>query len=223
MSTYTNFTDQELGEILSNHEKLSFIGRLELKKEILKRNTVFADKHIQGLDTEIDQQKKDVKELKYLKNLGFKIEHLGTNSFKISISGKGDFIDIFAVIVGIILVLFGFYSLTNITNVFSFILALLLLTGAYYGFKMIFNGINRLIEYSNFNFTCINNRFILKKRFDLKSIQIEGKISSLSIKNFEKHSSLNTENQEIIRVDAPNSINTETLEGILELAQELKE
>ncbi|AXT59071.1 hypothetical protein D1816_01455 [Aquimarina sp. AD10] len=230
MGLYSKFTDKELQTTLSRHTKLSFIAKKELKKEFLSRtiNDIEHPSLFDNLVRDIDLEQKEIRDFKYLGNLGLTIRQSGDTVFEIQRSLKGLLVDILAIIVGLIFFIIGIIGLGNISylfigeeklNLFSFFMGILLITIGLSGIKMIINGLSRFIEYLGFEFKVNNATFYFKKPFDIGKKTIEGDVSSLTIEKSDHQIQLMFNDIVIIKINAPNTVNTNTLEWILKHTQ----
>jgi len=212
MTPYHNFSDRELLDVLSKHNKLSIVAKRELKKEFESRNISDQNELLNKLDSEISKENEDIDNLKHIDNLGLKLQNFDKNSFRISRSGRAIFLDILSIPIGVILSIFCLIGIANILTFSSPIMGVLLAVIGVPGPKIFINGINRIVEYAGFSFEVVDNLFYLKKRFDIGLEDIQGNTSSLYI---EDSNDLMFNNISIIKINAINTVNKSTLKAIL--------
>ena len=221
---YKDKTDRELIELLSNYKKLTFQSQLNLREILNQRNI---NENIEGLESTIQEKIIEIKNLDYLKNLGFKALKLGESVIKITRTDKAIFIDILGIVFGIIFCIIGFYSILNLIisfmgegklNIFSLMIDIGMLGFGVLGLKFL-TSIKRLADYSGFELLNDNGTIILKKRFDSKLIEIKKNNSLIELSEQPEIMTLKLENYEILRANKMNIIQKMT---IIELARKLK-
>ena len=227
MKPYSNYTNKELSGILSKHTMLSLIAKKELKQEFIERDIEVDATVMDILDKSIEEEHQKISHFEYLKNLGFKIEQNDSQTLILKRSFMGYLIDILAIVVGLTMAVVGLFGLGNLMtmfgeqlNIFSLITGIARIVIGVYGLQMIYNGAIRLLEYYSFSFVVHDQTFYVKKPLGAHARSIEGNISGLYIKHFEKHQSLMYEDYDIIRVNAPGIFNAKTLQDILKRSQE---
>ncbi|WP_108808467.1 hypothetical protein [Aquimarina spinulae] len=225
MANYNKYTDQELLGILGKYNSLTFIAKTELKKELVKRNIFKDTKDFKQLEQLINQEIEEIKTLRFLSDIGFKISWFNKGqSFEVTRSAKATLIDLVSIFLGIIFSVMGIVGLSSIMSYMSsdvtftiagFIFNAVLLSIGFFGFRILYNGTDRLIKYKDFKFIVNQGDMILRKRFDFKIEEIEKEISSLSIKKDGNQISLMSEDIEIINVTSPSYRAKMTLEEII--------
>ncbi len=225
MANYLNYTNQELLEILSKYNSLTFLARTELKKELLKRDIVSNSKDFEELNRLIEEEITEIKTLKFLSDIGFKVNWFNNNeSYEITRSTKATLIDLTSIFLGVIFSLIGLVGLSSMISYVSpdvafsiggFIFNSLLLGIGFFGFRILYNGADRLVKYKDFKFIVNQGDVILRKRFDFKLEEIEKEVSSLNLKKYDNQISLMSENVEIINTTSPSFRAKMTLEEIV--------
>ncbi|MCK8522541.1 hypothetical protein M0D21_13235 [Aquimarina sp. D1M17] len=229
MANYIKYSNTELLQVLYNYNSLTFIAKIELKKELLKRNLGLNTPYFIGLNDQIIKEMEEVKELKFLTDIGFNVSWFNENkSFEITRSIKATIGDFIAIFVGLIFFIIGVYGLSGTFNYFYsdiqknlliLILNGLLLVIGFFGFKVLFNGLNRFIEYKDFKFVLNKNQVIIRKRLDFKLQQFERDANSLNININEDQISLMSGDIGIIRTFSPSYRAKLSLEEIASYAQ----
>ncbi len=212
MSNYRNYTNKELLNILSKRDSLTFLAKTELKKELLKRN-ISIDQNFNDLEKLIDEETKEIKTFKFLSDIGFKLNWFDDNeSFEIVRSSKAFMIDIAAILIGLLFCIIGFSRLFVLISYLAYdisftimavILNVMLTIIGFLSSKMLYNGIDRIIKYTNFKLVINKRNLILRKRFNFKIKETENDISSLQLKEFDNEISLMTGDIEIISSISP--------------------
>ncbi len=225
MANYIDYTNGELLEILSKYDSLTFIAKIELKNELVKRNMDKGTEDFKRLEKLISQEIEEVKTFKFLSDIGFDVNWFNDNkSFEITRSVKATLIDLTAIFLGLFFSIIGIIGLSLLlssvsSNVpFSItwaIFSIVLLIIGFFGFRMLYGGINRIIEYNGFKFIINQGDMILRKRFDFKIKEIEEETSSLNIKRNGKGMSLMIGDLEIITASSPSFRAKMTLEEIV--------
>jgi len=220
---YKDKTDSELIELLTKYKKLTFQSQIHLLDEISHRNI---QDSIVDLKIAINKTKKEIENLDYLKNLGFKAEKLG-NSIRITRTQKAVLTDIVASVLGIVFCLIGIFGVFGLIGSFSSesefsMLSLIIQIGRIVigtvGVSFL-NGIKRLINYAGFKLENSNGTITLKKRFDAKLVEIQKSQSLLELKEQSGVLTLYLENHAILSANTNNIIHKTT---ISELTSKLK-
>ncbi len=213
MANYLKYSDIELKAILCKYDSLTFLAKIELKKELLNRNLSLDTADFKELDLLIAKEMKNVKQLKFMSDIGFDVNWFNDNqSFEITRSSKATIIDTLAIFFGLIFSVIATFGLSFVIGYLFFDVpfttmgiifnSFLLLLG-FYGFRILSNGFNRLIKYKDFKFIVNQKRIILRKRFDFKIQEIEDEISSLNLKIDDQIISLMSGDVEIINASSP--------------------
>ncbi|MFC7445323.1 hypothetical protein [Mesoflavibacter profundi] len=220
---YKQKTDRELIELLAIHKKLTFQSQLNLKEELNRRNL---NENIEDLENTIQEKVSEIKNLDYLKDIGFKADKFG-ESIKVTRTGRATLIDIIAIVLGIIFCIIGFFGILGLIgsfssesefSMFSLIIEIGMIAIGVLGVKFL-NGIKRLIDYSGFELLNNNGTITLKKRFDTKLVEIQKNESFLKLKKQSELMVLKLENDDILSANANNIIQKMT---ISELTKRLK-
>lgn len=220
---YKEKTDRELIELLAIHKKLTFQSQLNLKAELNHRNI---QENITDLENTISEKISEIKNLDYLKNLGFKADKFG-DSIKVTRTDKAVLVDIVAIVLGIIFCLIGFFGILGLIgsfssesefSIFSLITEIGMIAIGILGVKFL-SGIKRLIDYAGFELLNNNGTITLKKRFDTKLVEIQKNESLLELKEQSELMTLKLENDEILSANTNNIIQKMT---ISELTKRLK-
>ncbi len=192
MISYSKHDNRELLEILNKYSLLTFSAKIELKQELLKRKTALDSKDFKGLNDSINQGMDEVKTLKFLNDIGFNVSWFDNKSFEITRSGKATVVDLVAIFLGIIFSIIGIIGLSVLISylspkvnfgVFNLIFNILLLGLGFFGFKIFYNGFDRLIKYKDFKLIVDRDEIILRKRFDLKIKELKKEASTLKLDN----------------------------------------
>jgi len=215
---YTEKTEKELLELLEMHNKLTFQAQLNLQEELNRRNvTEYKD----GLDRTIEKKISEITNLKYLKDIGFESEKIGS-SLKVTRTFKATLVDIAATIFGIIFCIIGFFGLTGLIGSFfsendfsisTLIVELGMIAIGIVGIRFL-NGMKRLIDYYGFELINDNGIVILKKRFDMKLAEIQKSESLLSLDKQADRLILRLEKDEIFSGNANNIIQNMSLNAL---------
>lgn len=220
---YRDRTDGELLDLVKKHGTLTFGARIKLQQELLKRGKANS---VAKLNAYIDNELSEIRDMKYLTQLGFQLEHI-ENDLRITRTQKAIFSDILAVFSGILLTVMGFFGL------FSFIGALyadenINLLGLTFnigqmslgvlGVKFL-TGFKRFFDFLGFELYKTNDQIRLKKRFDIKLNEVEKNIAKLHLEEPQGMLILKLENDEIFGVSSENIIQRMTMR---ELVKKLK-
>ncbi len=220
---YKEKTDRELIELLETHKKLTFQAQLNLQQEFNQRNL---SKNINDLENTIENKKSGIENLEYLKDIGFEVEKNG-NSLKVTRTLKATVMDIIASILGILLCIIGLFGIIGLIgsffsenefSLFGLVVELGMVGLGILGVKFL-NGIKRLIDYSGFELLNTNGTIILKKRFDMKLVEIQKNSSLLELEKQADRLIFRLEKDEIFNGNAKNIVQNMTLN---ELNRKLK-
>lgn len=225
MSNYLNYTDQELLEILGKYNSLTFLARIELKKELLNRGIVDGSRDFEELKRLIEEEMTEIKTLKFLSDIGFKVSWFNNNeSYEVTRSSTAILMDLILILLGIVFSMIGIFGLSRIISYVSpdiifgigdFIFNTLLLGIGFFGFRIFYNGTDRLIKYKDFKLVVDQGNIILIKRFDFKLEEIQKEVSSLNLKSYNNQISLMSESVEIINTTSPSFRAKMTLEEMV--------
>ncbi len=216
---YKEKTDRELIELSTMHEKLTFQAQLDLLEELNHRNIVEKAK---DLEYTIEKTMSEIKNLKYLKDIGFTIKKLG-DSLIITRTLKAIIVDVIASVFGILFCIVGLFGILGLIGSFfnetEFNLSSLVGELARIGVGILgvrfLKGIKRLIDYFGFELQNTNGIIILKKRFDLKLVEIQKNVSFLNLEKQADRLSLRLEKDEIFNGNAKNLIQNMTLNELI--------
>ena len=208
MYIYEDYGSEELLSIVKKKVDLTYLSKIELKKELVKRNLGQEDVHT--LQQEIDDETTKILNLEYLKNVGFDIERFSDNSFEITRSSKAILIDAASVFIGLLLLIAGIKGIMNFLSLSSeggfhimpIIFNFLLISIGITGFSLLYNGANRLIEFNGFKFLANNTVVRLFKRFDFELTETEAPASELSLEKSGDELILKLKDKEILKGNA---------------------
>ncbi len=220
---YRDKTKEELFDLVKKRESLTFHARIKLQQELLKRNE---SNGISELNTSIHKQVTEIKEMKYLEQLGFKLEKTGFG-LKITRTFKATLNDFQAIIFGVVLILFGIWGfLSFVSAVFNdgdvSVVSLAINIGqiglGIIGIRFL-SGFKRFLDFVGFELNKTDDRIKLKKRFDIQLTEIEKNTSQLKLEEIQGKLILKLEDYEILRANSENTIQKMTLK---ELEKKLK-
>lgn len=220
---YSSKSSEELKELLRDFASLTFESQLELNKELDKRNI-----HVAKTDLEqaIATRLYEIKQLKYLKDLGFKA-HFVDNQLVIKRTSKAKSRDIMGVIAGFILFFIGVYGVASLisilvngedVNVFKLGFNLGIASLVLVGFRL-FSGLNRLFEYDGFSLYGANGLVHMKKRFDMQLEEVKALASELFIDANEDKLTLKLKDYPIFDSDADDLTQKLTMEALVDQFQ----
>lgn len=220
---YKEKTDRELIELVKIQNKLTFESQLSLKSEFDTRDI---DIDILELENSIDEKTKKIKNLDYLKEIGFQLEN-NNDYLKISRTTKAMLIDLLAIFLGFLFCCVGFYGISGIIGDYSnevdfntalFVLRVMMIGIGYIGLKFL-NGIKRLIDFSDFELIKIKEIITLKKRFDISISQIEINKSLIYLKEENDFIKLKIKETDVLSVSVDNLIHKMTLKELVKRFQ----
>lgn len=220
---YQEKTDQEIIDLLKIHKKLTFSAQLKLRDELNQRNL---KTETSELENTIQKKISEIKNLEYLKDLGFESQKIG-DSIVVTRSSKAILMDIISSILGIFFCLIGIFGIIGIIgsfigdnefSLFGFLIESGMVGLGITGIKLL-NGIKRLIDFSGFELLNTNGTIILKKRFDLKLVEIQKNSSLLDLEKQADRLILKLEKDEILNGSSKSIIQNMTLN---ELNRKLK-
>jgi len=204
-NNYTKYSNKELHELLKAHDKFTFVAQLNLADEIDNRIFKIDISHKKQLLNEaIEQEKFNIKNLKYLNDLGFKYTKTDENYTSIKRTNRAISKDLLAILLGfcsILIIAFGLFIAIGVK-----------------GLQM-FKSIYRLIDYLGFEFKTNKKKAILKKRLDLKLETVEGGTSFLRLEQISNEIILKFKNIIIAKASSKDVIQAMT---ITELYKKLK-
>ncbi len=223
MNLYKKHTNRELLSIFKERRKLTYEGKIQLKEEALSRNLAV---DIDDLNNDIIKESEAIKNLEYLKDLGYRLT--GTeDAVRVVRTVSAKIFDVVAIILGAILSYYGLVRLIKIIfDFFSdkpFDLTAFLMDGfivvlGYIGFKML-SGFKRLIDHMGFELLSEGGVVRLKKRFDIALVEKEFIAEDVSIKESGGEIALCLNTIEVITGDSSNLIQRMTIQ---ELAEKIK-
>lgn len=215
---YKEKTDKELIEICNAHKNLTFQSQLNLRDELNHRNMI---ENLSSLENTIELKINEIDNLKYLKDIGFRAEKNG-NSIKITRNPMAIITDVTAVFLGVILLVVGLYGVMRFLssvlsesdfNFFAMVMDLAMIALGNLGIKFL-NGLKRLIDFSGFELIRSKEIVILKKRFDVKLVELKKSITNLNLEKQANRLVLKLENDEIFYANADNRIQIMTLNAL---------
>lgn len=220
---YKENTNRELSDLLERHESLTFNSQINLQGELKRRGIL---ENTDYLNRTIDRKFKKIKNFDYLDDLGFEIEQIG-DSIKITRTSKAIMIDLIALFLGVIFCVLGIYGVSlfinelvngNEVNPVGLVVGIAYANLGLLGIKFL-NGFKRLFDFMDFELFCSNGIVTLKKRFDLKLVEIEKSTSFLDLEEQSEKLILKLGNDEIFDANSKNIMQRLT---IMELAGRLK-
>ena len=221
---YLNKSNKELLDLLNQHVTLTFESQLKLKKELQERNLTT---NIETLNTTINKKIEEIKNLKHIKDLGFKIEET-SDTFKVTRTLKAIIIDIIAILLGVLFVALGIYGVLLLFSTFSndnsdFSISQLIKGLTMSGLGLIgikfLSAIKRLFDYIGFELSNSNNKITLIKRNDLKLELINESPYSLNLSEEGDKLVLKLEDIDTISGISKNITQKMTLQVLLEKLQ----
>ncbi len=223
MNLYKKHTNRELLSVFKEEQALTYEAKIQLKDEILSRKLAV---DIEDLNDDIVVKSEAIKNLEYLKDLGYKSTGIG-GTIRVVRTQKAKLLDITAIVLGII---FSYYGLVGLMkNILGFLNedsfdsngflsnGVLVVVG-YIGFKML-SGIKRLIDHIGFELLSEGDVVRLKKRFDIALVEKEFAPENVSIKESGGEIALCLNNIEVITGDSSNLMQRMTIQ---ELAVKIK-
>ncbi|WP_396601613.1 hypothetical protein [Algibacter sp. R77976] len=220
---YQEKTDQELIELYGMHNKLTFQAQLNLQKELNRRNVI---ENTSDLENSIKKKMSEIENLEHLKDIGFEVEKIGS-SLKVTRTFKAILIDIVAGFFGILFCIVGLFGIIGLIgsffsendfSLFAMVIDLGMIGLGILGVQFL-NGIKRLIDFSGFELINTNGIIILKKRFDLKLVEIQKNVSLLDLEQNSDRLILKLDKDEVFSGNAKNIVQSMSLK---ELNRKLK-
>ncbi|WP_299684963.1 hypothetical protein [uncultured Dokdonia sp.] len=223
MNLYKEHTNRELLSVFEERQALTYEAQIQLKDEILYRKLAL---DVKDLNNTIAEKSEAIKNLEYLKDLGYKSTGL-EDTVRIIRMTKASILDIVAIVLGVVLSYFGLVRFIKI--IFGFVgdapfdLMAFLSDGAvvvigYIGFNML-SGFKRLIDHMGFELLSEKGFVRLKKRFDLTLETKEFKPEEVAIEINGGEIVLSLGNVPVITGSSDNLIQRMTIE---ELALRIK-
>ncbi|WP_157491766.1 hypothetical protein [Maribacter thermophilus] len=217
---YSSKTDKELLELLEQYSMLTFESQLILKTEIEKRKLSEAD--VSGLERAISEKLQRIKNLEYLKDLGFNASSNG-ESVVVKRSKNAVLTDIFSVILGLVLFFIGINGVIDLVFTFIngdeldvFTLAMKLAVASLIFIAIsFFSGVRRLLDYWGFELSNLEGVITLKKRFDVQLEEMKGSASELLLEQQEDNLGLKLRDRTIFTSNADNLVQRMTLEELV--------
>lgn len=216
---YRDKEAKELLELIGMHETLTFQSQLDLQKELKTRGL---SDHGVALDSTITQTLGEIENFNYLKDLGFKFEELG-NKFKITRTTKAILTDVLAIVLGLLLSMYGFVQLLSITVFATKSDGDISLNGlmmiVIYGVMILIgtrflNGVKRFFDFLGFELSKSEKQIILKKRFDLNLEERKVEASSFQLKTIKGRMALKLDDQDLLDSNANDIVQKMTIETL---------
>ncbi len=172
---YKEFTDQEMIVLLQDNAHLNFEAKVQLAECLEGGIPNGYEAEYQQLIDSIDQEKKELDNLSYLGNLGYKLKELDDpKNFTIGRSGTAKFVDILTLVIGLVLssqitgVVTGVVGiLENGMSAGAFFGVLILGVLAIVGLTLLFKGIIRIMNLWKFSIKKTDLGIEIKKRLDI--------------------------------------------------------
>ncbi|WP_124979066.1 hypothetical protein [Nonlabens xiamenensis] len=221
---YQNTSDKALLDLLEKHQRLTFESQLSLLNS-LKNRSISCD--TSALKESISNKKDKIKELFYLKNLGFQYEYLTDDAVKVSRTGWSIFTDACAIFFGLVLCFISIYGIFALINTFQadadISVFQILVNGGLIALGVLgiqfLSGANRLIDYIGFEILSINNEVTLRKRLDLKRIEKQADVSDIQFDNDGSVMGISIGGTEVITVPSGTLIHELTLRELVKKLQ----
>ncbi len=210
---------KELLELVDGHESLTFQSQLYLHDELNARGL---NNEGSALDSTIAKTSADIDNFHFLKDLGFKLEDVG-NSFIITRTTNAILTDLSAMILGLLLSLYGFVKLLSITvfapeseGDFSLNSVMMIVI---YGVMILIgirflNGVKRFFDFLGFELSKTEKQITLKKRFDLKLEKRLVEASSLQLDTYKGRMALKLNGHELLDSNVNDIIQKMTIESL---------
>jgi hypothetical protein len=160
--------------------------------------------------------------------MGFELHDNG-DSVEVKRTSNAVWMDIVAIVVGLLFIiisingivtLFGSLYSDQSFSIFTILWCIAQASLGILGFQFL-SGINRLIDHSGFQLLGLDQMITLRKRLDLKKIEIQKEPSSIHISNSEKKVTLQMEEVDIISTYSDNYIHKMTLKKLKEKLHEV--
>jgi len=210
---------KELLELLNVHSSLTFQSQLELQKELAFRGLKAEST---ALNKTIVKTSEDINKFLYLKDLGFEVRE-DKNSFTVTRTTKSVLIDLLAIILGLLLSMYGLIQLLSITvfapeNGTDFSISRLMMIVIYgvmilIGVKFL-NGVKRFFDFLGFELSKSDKGIILKKRFDLKLEECQVEASSIKLVTYKGRTILRMNDDDIFDSNANDIVQKMTIESL---------
>ena len=218
MNAYKSHTNRELVAVLTRSEKLTYSAKLNLHRELQKRQL---DLDMDALIAQIQQHEVEIRQMKHLPELGFAYtENATATGVEVRRTGWAMFMDVMAIIVGFTLTAIAlvhvwlFYHMFFGENEFSltklFQYTLLVFLGTI-GFKML-SGIDRFLD--NMKFHLLQDGDVIKLQKGLGSEQLFS-VDDVNIITEDDENILQLGTVEIARATADNLVHAKTLEELV--------
>lgn len=223
MNLYKKHTNRELLSVFKERHTLTYEAQIQLKDEALFRKLAV---DVDDLNNSIVKESEAIKNLEYLKDLGYMSTGVG-DTIRVVRTVRSKIFDVVAIVLGVILSYYGLVRLIKI--IFDFLsdrpfdLTTFLIDGfivvlGYIGFKML-SGFKRLIDHMGFELVSEHGVVRLKKRFDMTLVEKEFTAEDVSVKESGGEIALCLNTIEVITGDSSNLIQRMTIQ---ELAEKIK-
>ena len=223
MNLYKKHTNRELLSVFKERHTLTYEAQIQLKDEALFRKLAV---DVDDLNNSIVKESEAIKNLEYLKDLGYMSTGVG-DTIRVVRTVRSKIFDVVAIVLGVILSYYGLVRLIKI--IFDFLsdrpfdLTTFLIDGfivvlGYIGFKML-SGFKRLIDHMGFELVSEHGVVRLKKRFDMTLVEKEFTAEDVSVKESGGEIALCLNTIEVITGDSSNLIQRMTIQ---ELAKKIK-
>ncbi|MFS4494432.1 hypothetical protein [Maribacter sp. 2308TA10-17] len=210
---------KELLELVDGHKSLTFQSQLYLQEELNARGL---SKEVAVLDSTIAKTSSNIKNFHFLKDLGFKVEDVG-NSFKVKRTTNAILTDMAAIVLGLLLSMYGFVKLLSITvlapeneadfSINSVITLIVYGVMILIGVKFL-NGVKRFLDFLGFELSKSDTEIILKKRFDLKLEERSVEASSFQLERRKDRMILKVNDDSLLDSNANDIIQKMTIESL---------
>jgi hypothetical protein len=226
MNAYQSHSDRELAAVLVHSDKLTYAAQLNLHSELQKRQL---DVEMNELLGAMQMHELEINQLQYLKDLGFRYNENSTSTgVEIRRTGWAIFMDITAIVVGLVLTCIGlvhiwlFYHMFFGENAFTlgklFQYTLLVFMGTI-GFKML-SGIDRFLDYIKFSLVQDGTAIRLQKGVG-SAVEVFS-VDDVHIVEDEDEHILQLGTVEVLRASADNLVHTMTLKELVRKIQAYK-
>lgn len=220
---YSKNDDYELLDMLAALENLTFQSQLDLQKELSQRNI---PESAQALDQAIKKRKSEIKDLEFLKDIGFYAEKTA-DSIRIRRTPKAAAVDITSMVLGVVFCILGIIGVVSVVNNFiadvgfeiSGLVGNLLMIGLGATGVKFLKGFKRFIDNWGLEVYKANGVITLKKRFDLKLEEVHKDPAKVSLQEGADFLILMLDQEELMVASTKSLTQQMTLK---ELAQLLK-
>ena len=211
----------ELKQIIEKASSLTYEAKVKLDSELVKRGMVDESLELKEL---IETDNDEIKNFKFLKNLGFKVE-THNSSLIVTRTFMAILMDLIAISLAITSIIFGFLVISREViallkgeefGIFYLLLGLALL---YLG-SQFFSGVRRFLDYLGFRLEINGCNVVMEKRVELKLERFQDKVQNIKINEDNGKIEMSLKGVEILDANQENIIQRLT---ITELYNRIKE